>query len=85
MEITINLEELQLKKDSISKEILASINWVSEEELLREATRDLENIAAERKLTVDRLFASAESNELPFSVSSVVFDLALKIRSYKQA
>ena len=85
MELTINTEELEKKRDLMAKEILSSIKRVSPSELLNSATRELESIASTMKVSVDELFSLAESNELPFSLSSQVFGLVLKIRAYKEA
>jgi hypothetical protein len=82
---SINIEELEKKRDSMAKEVLASIKRVPSNELLNSAVRELEMLASSHKVSVEKLFSMAESNELPFSLSSLVFNLVLKIRAFKEA
>ena len=85
MEMTINLEELERNRKAKLKEVMAPIRFSSKEELLANANRRLESISADYSMSIDRLFTAAESNELPFSITSEVLSLISKVRVYKQA
>jgi hypothetical protein len=85
METTINLEELRRNQENKLKEVMAPICFNSKEELLANANHRLEAISKEYGLTIDRLFLAAESNELPFSITTEIINLISKVRFYNQA